>query len=60
MLINTGVPDIFGLHLCLGGKGGPLGRGCEKGQELEFGEKGVEVGGDFGEASEGGAAGLSE
>ena len=48
--INTEGPIFFGLQLCAGGEGGPLGRGGEEGQELEFGEKGVEVCGHFGEA----------
>jgi len=47
--INTGAADFFGLHLCLARKSCPLGRGREEGEELEFGEKGVEVCGHFGE-----------
>jgi len=44
----------------LGRKGCPLGRGCEEGEELEFGEKGVEVCGHFGETRKQGSARGSE
>jgi len=54
--INTGAADFFGLHLCLGRKSGPLGRGCKEGEELEFGEKGVEVCGHFGMTRKQGSA----
>jgi len=41
-------------------KGSPLGRGGEEGQELEFGEKGVEVRGHFGETRQQWSAGGSD
>jgi len=57
--IDTGAWRFFGLRLCFGRESRILGRGGEKGLEIDLGKQGVEVSGNFGETNQEWTAGLS-